>query len=317
MEHGRCANLGRRDKRRLDKMKLCAGRIAIVTGAGRGVGREYALMLAKHGAKVVVNDLGVEIDGSGRDSGPANDVVQAIRNGGGEAVASSDDVSSWDGAKKMIDTAISTFGGLDILVNNAGILRPRMLVNMTEAEWDDVIRVHLKGTFAPCRHAVSYWKMKSKDTERPVNARIINTSSVSGLFGNIGQANYGAAKAGVTAFSIIAARELGRIGVTVNAIAPSALTRLTEDFPPRTEEQKAAADPKWAAPVVVFLASEGAADITGRVFYVGNGIFSVIEGWHRGPQSEPFDDPIELGPVLRKMSFQARRNCDLDGNEVD
>jgi len=188
---------------------LCDGRVAIVTGAGRGVGREHALLLARCGAKVVVNDLGASPDGNGADHGPANEVVDLIRSEGGEAIANGDDVSSWDGAKAMIDAAIAAFGGLDVLVNNAGILRDRMLVNMSESEWDDVIKVHLKGTFAPARHAAEYWRAKSKETGAPVNARLINTSSTSGVYGNVGQTNYGAAKAGIAAFSIIAARELG------------------------------------------------------------------------------------------------------------
>ena len=265
--------------------RLCEGRVAIVTGAGRGVGREHAIMLAAHGAKVVVNDLGATVDGSGADAGPANEVVETIKKAGGEAVANGDDVSSWSGAKNMIDQAVKTYGKLDVLVNNAGILRDRMLMNMSEQEWDDVIKVHLKGTFCPSRHAVDYWRAKNKETGKPVNGRIINTSSTSGLFGNMGQTNYGAAKAGIAAFSIIAARELRRIGVTVNAISPSAVTRMTEGLRERTEEQKAAGDPKWIAPVITYLASEEAEDITARVFYIGNGVFSVMEGWHRGPQS--------------------------------
>src|ERR1700693_1011814 len=178
-------------------MKLCEGRVAIVTGAGRGVGREYALLLAAHGAKVIVNDLGVGADGGVANESPANEVVREIKATGGDALANGDDVSSWNGAKKLIDSAIETYGRLDVLGNNAGILRDRMLVNMSEAEWDDVIRVHLKGTFAPAHHAAAHWKRRSKEIASPVNARLINTSSTSGLFGNLGQTNYGAAKAGI------------------------------------------------------------------------------------------------------------------------
>jgi NAD(P)-dependent dehydrogenase (short-subunit alcohol dehydrogenase family) len=297
--------------------RLCEGRVAIVTGAGRGVGREHALMLAEHGAKVVVNDLGANVDGAGANAGPANEVVDLIKKNGGEAIANGDDVSSWDGAKNLIDTAIKTFGKLDVLVNNAGILRDRMLVNMTEQEWDDVIKVHLKGTFAPTRHAVEYWKAKNKETGKPVNGRVINTSSTSGLFGNMGQTNYGAAKAGIASFSIIAARELRRIGVTVNAISPSAVTRMTEGLRERTPEQIAAGNPKWIAPVITYLASEDSEDITGRVFYIGNGVFSVMEGWHRGPQCDPIADPVELGPILKKMSHEARRNGGMDSKDLD
>ena len=207
---------------------LCEGRVAIVTGAARGVGKENALLLAKEGARLVVNDLGGAVDGTGADATPAQEVANEIIAGGGEAVVNGDDVSSWDGAKNMIDQAIDTYGKLDILVNNAGILRDRMLVNMTEQEWDAVIQVHLKGTFAPSRHAAAFWREKSKETGEPVGGRIVNTTSTSGIYGNMGQTNYGAAKAGIAAFTIIAARELRRIGVTVNAISPSAYTRMTE-----------------------------------------------------------------------------------------
>src|SRR5438034_858771 len=198
--------------------RLCEGRVVIVTGAGRGIGREYALMLAAHGAKVVVNDLGGARDGTGASGGPAEEVVDEIRKAKGEAVANASDVSDFAGAKEMIEQSISAFGRLDVLVNNAGILRDRMLINMTEEEWDAVIKVHLKGTFAPAHFAASYWRQLSKNGE-PLDARLICTSSTSGIFGNAGQGNYGAAKAGIAAFAIIAARELERYGVMVNAIA--------------------------------------------------------------------------------------------------
>ena len=187
-------------------------------------------MLAEHGAKVVVNDLGGDRAGKGNDVGPAQQVVNEIKAMGGEAVANGDDVSDWNGAKHMVDQAISTFGKLDALVLNAGILRDRMLVNMSEDEWDAVIKVHLKGTFAPSRHAAAYWRDQAKAKGGPVDARIVTTTSVSGIYGNIGQTNYGAAKAGIASFTVIAARELGRYGVTVNSISPSALTRMTEDL---------------------------------------------------------------------------------------
>src|ERR1700733_11185483 len=210
--------------------RLCEGRVAIVAGGGRGIGREYCLMLAAEGAKVVVNDLGGSPDGSGADQGPAHDVVAEIKAAGGEAVANGADVSDWDQAKGMIDQAVQAFGKLDVLINNAGILRDRMLVNMTEAEWDAVIQVHLKGTFAPAHHAAAYWRDRSKEIGGSVNARLINTSSVSGIYGNIGQTNYGAAKMGIAAFTIIASRELRRYGVTVNSITPISLTRLIYDL---------------------------------------------------------------------------------------
>src|SRR6478736_2120633 len=218
-------------------MGLCDGRIAIVTGAGRGIGREHALSLARQGAKVVVNDLGGNMDGSGGDLSPAQQVVAEIEAMGGEAIANGDDVSSWEGAQRLINSAIETFGDLHVVVNNAGILRDRMLVNMTETEWDAVIKVHLKGTFAPARWAAAYWRERIKAGETN-DARIINTSSSSGIYGNAGQTNYGAAKAGIASFTIIAAMELGRYGVTVNCIAPGALTRMTAGLNPNREEPK-------------------------------------------------------------------------------
>jgi NAD(P)-dependent dehydrogenase (short-subunit alcohol dehydrogenase family) len=203
--------------------RLCEGRIAVVTGAGRGIGREHALMLAAHGAKVVVNDLGGAVDGSGGDLSPAQQVVEEIKAAGGEAVANGDDVSDFAGAERLIQTAIETFGDIHVLVNNAGILRDRMLVNMSEQEWDAVIKVHLKGTFGPARHAAAYWRDQSK-AGKEVDARIINTTSVSGIYGNPGQSNYGAAKAGIAAFTGIVALEIARYGVTVIALAQFSIT---------------------------------------------------------------------------------------------
>src|SRR5579872_974687 len=277
---------------------LCEGRVAIVTGGGRGIGREYCLMLAAEGAKVVVNDLGGTRDGTGADQGPAHDVVAEIKAAGGEAVANGADVSDFAQAKGMIDQAVAAFGKLDVVINNAGILRDRMLVNMTEQEWDAVIKVHLKGTFAPSHHAAAYWRDLSKATGQPCNARLINTSSVSGIYGNPGQTNYGAAKMGIAAFTVIAAMELGRYGVTVNAIAPGALTRLTEDLGgPVTDERRAAMDPKWVAPIAVWLASEDSKDITGRMFEASGGTLAIAEGWHRGPTAKPTQDPREAGRI--------------------
>jgi len=297
---------------------LCEGRVAIVTGGGRGIGREYCLMLASEGAKVVVNDLGAASDGTGADQGPAHDVVREIKAAGGEAVANGADVSDWEGAKSMIDQAVRTFGKLDVLINNAGILRDRMLVNMTEAEWDAVIKVHLKGTFAPAHHAAAYWRELNKTTGEPANARIINTSSVSGIYGNIGQTNYGAAKMGIAAFTIIASRELRRYGVTVNAIAPGALTRLTENLGgPVTEERRQAMDPKWVAPIAVWLASEESRDVSGRMFEASGGLLAIAEGWHRGPSAEPVEDPNELGPIVADLVAKARRNAGMDGRDLD
>jgi len=299
--------------------RLCEGRVAIVTGAARGVGRQHALQLARAGAKIVVNDLGAAVDGRGKDTSPAQQVTDEINAAGGKAIANGDDVSNFDGAKNMVDTAINTFGKLDIVVNNAGILRDRMLVNMTEDEWDAVIAVHLKGTFAPSRHAASYWRAMSKqnDDGKPVMGRIINTSSTSGIYGNIGQTNYGAAKAGIAAFTIIAARELFRIGVTVNAISPSAYTRMTDNLREYTEEEIAVRDPSWVSPTVVYLASTEAQDITGRVIEAGAGRVAVCEGWRRGAEIGQIDDPDTIGPKIREMIGKVRRNSGMDGLELD
>jgi NAD(P)-dependent dehydrogenase (short-subunit alcohol dehydrogenase family) len=299
--------------------KLCEGRVAIVTGAGRGIGREHALMLAAHGAKVIVNDLGGARDGTGASSGPADEVVAEIRKAGGEGASNADDISDWQGAERLIRQAVDSFGGLDVLVNNAGILRDRMLVNMAEAEWDAVIKVHLKGTFAPSHFAAAYWRDRSKATGKSVNARLINTTSVSGIYGNAGQTNYGAAKAGIAAFTIIAARELGRYGITVNAVAPGAITRMTEDLGMAavSEEQKEALSPRWIAPIVTWLASAGANDVTGRVFEASGQVFGIAEGWHRGPTATPVDDPTQLGPVVAELMSRARKNAGMNGQDLD
>jgi NAD(P)-dependent dehydrogenase (short-subunit alcohol dehydrogenase family) len=279
---------------------LCDGRIAIVTGAGRGIGREHALSLARHGAKVVVNDLGGNVDGTGGDLSPADQVVQEIKGLGGEAVANGDDISSWEGAQRLINTAVETFGDLHVVVNNAGILRDRMLTNMTEEEWDAVIKVHLKGTFAPSRWAAAYWREQVK-AGKTVDGRIINTTSVSGIYGNAGQTNYGAAKAGIAAFTNIASLEMARYGVTVNAVAPIALTRMTEGLgpAPETDEEREMRSPHWVAPIVTWLASTESAGVTGRVFEASGQVLAIAEGWHRGPRTQPIEDPTALGPVVR------------------
>jgi NAD(P)-dependent dehydrogenase (short-subunit alcohol dehydrogenase family) len=297
---------------------LCEGRVAIVTGGGRGIGREYCLMLAAQGAKVVVNDLGAGADGVGADLGPAERVVADIRATGGEAVVNGADVSDWDQAKAMIDQAVSTYGKLDVVINNAGILRDRMLVNMTEAEWDAVIKVHLKGTFAPAHHAAAYWRDVNKATGESVNARIINTSSVSGIYGNIGQTNYGAAKMGIAAFTIIASRELRRYGITVNAIAPGAITRLTENLgPAMTEERREAMSPRWIAPIAVWLASEQSSEVSGRMFEASGAMLAIAEGWRRGPTVQAVDDPSILGPIVADLVTRARKNAGMDGVDLD
>src|SRR3954447_14690343 len=285
--------------------ELCDGRVVIVTGAGRGIGREESLEFARKGALVVANDVGVARDGTGADATPAQEVVDEIKAMGGEAVANYDDVSDFDGAKRLVQTAIETYGTLDVLVNNAGILRDRMLVNMTIDEWDAVIKVHLRGTFATSHHAANFWRDRSKAGE-PVDARIINTSSSSGIYGNVGQTNYGAAKAGIASFTVIAAMELERYGVTVNAIAPGALTRMTENLgmgraaADRKPEDFDSRHPDNIAPLVVWLGSPESKAVTGRVFNVAGGRISVAEGWHAAPGVDKGDrwDPAELGKVI-------------------
>ena len=261
-----------------------SGKVAIVTGAGRGIGREHALALAAAGAKVVVNDLGGSLAGEGADQAPAAQVVAEIEALGGEAVANGENVADFAGAERMVKHAIDALGGLDILVNNAGIIRDRMLVNMDEAEWDAVIDVHLKGHFAPTRHAAAYWRERSKAGDT-VRARVINTSSPSGVFGNVGQANYGSAKAGIAAMTLIAAQELGRYGVTVNCIAPNARTRMTEQAfgeIAAPEDGFDPMDPGNMAPVVVALCADEAQDITGQVLFVYGGSVNFLQGWSPG-----------------------------------
>ena len=299
--------------------RMCEGRICIVTGAGRGIGREHALMLAEHGAKVVVNDVGGAVDGSGNDLSPAQQVVEEIKGMGGEAVANADSVADWEGAQRLVNQAISTFGDLHVVINNAGILRDRVLVNMTEAEWDAVIAVHLKGTFAPSRWAAAYWREKAKAGEQ-LDCRIINTSSVSGIYGNPGQTNYGAAKMGIAAFTQIAARELGRYGVTVNAIAPGALTRMTEGLAgmaDRTEEQRERMAPRWVAPVATWLASSESKGVTGRIIEASGQVLAIAETWHRGPTTTPVDDPTKMDSVIRELLAKARPNADMSGQDKD
>lgn len=263
--------------------ELCKGRVVVITGAGRGIGRAYALEFARQGAHVVVNDLGGTPDGKRAAETPAQNVVREIEEMGGRAVANTDDVADWKGAERLIKTAIDEFGGLDVLVNNAGILRDRTIANMSEDEWDSVIRVHLKGTFAPLHHAAAYWRSESK-AGRQRQAAVINTSSSSGLFANSGQANYGAAKSGIATLSLIAAKELGRYGVSVNAIYPTALSRLTKDIfatqPP--EEDLKELEPEAIAPVVVWLCSTAAAHVSGHVFGVRGNRITRVNEWNVG-----------------------------------
>ncbi|HEY3724435.1 MAG TPA: SDR family oxidoreductase [Acidimicrobiia bacterium] len=292
-------------------MGICEGRVVIVTGAGRGIGRGHALEFARQGAKVVVNDLGAEADGTGGSTGPAGEVVDAIRAAGGEAVANGDDVADWDGAQHLVRTAVDSFGGLDVLVNNAGFLRDRMIVSTSEEEWDAVIRVHLKGHFAPTRFAAAYWREQQK-AGATVDGRVINTSSGAGLMGSVGQGTYSAAKAGIAALTMVESAELGRYGVTANAIAPAARTRMTEAVFADTmaapeDDAFDAMAPENVAPLVVWLGSAESKGITGRVFEVEGGILSVADGWQHG---RPVDkgarwDPAELGAVVRDLLDEA------------
>lgn len=283
--------------------RLLEGRVAIVTGAGRGIGRAHALELARQGAKVVVNDYGVSLSGEGTADAPADEVVAAIRADGGDAVANGADVADFAQAEGMVRQAIDTFGGLDILVNNAGFVRDRMLVNTSEEEWDAVIRVHLKGHFAPLRHAAAYWRAESK-AGRQRTARVVNTSSGAGMQGSVGQATYSTAKAGIAAMTLVAAAELGRYGVTVNAIAPVARTRMTEGA---FETAASLPDPEDNSPVVAWLASVEAGDVTGRVVEIEGGRICVEGGWTHGPALDLGRrwEATEVGPALRKLIGEA------------
>jgi len=292
-------------------VSLCEGRVAIVTGAGRGLGREYALELGRRGARVVVNDLGVSADGAGRAEGPAREVVDMIRGAGGEAVTSFEDVADWEGAGRIVQAAIGAWGRLDVLVNNAGFVRDRMLVSTSEDEWDAVLRVHLKGHFAPTRHAIAHFRERAKVGGK-VDARIINTTSGAGLFGSVGQGAYSAAKAGIAALTLVEAAELGRYGVTANAVAPAARTRMTEtafaDMMRRPEAGFDAMAPENVAPLVAWLASAESRDVTGRVFEVSGGAITVAEGWATGPAVDRGErwDAADVGPAVRDLLSRAR-----------
>jgi NAD(P)-dependent dehydrogenase (short-subunit alcohol dehydrogenase family) len=290
---------------------LCGGRVVIVTGAGRGIGRAHALAFAREGARVVVNDLGTALDGREPSQTPAQAVVDEIVAFGGEAVANGDDVAHWDGAGRIVAEAIDRWDRLDVVVNNAGIVRDRMFVSATEDEWDAVIRVHLKGHFCVSRHAAAYWRAQSK-AGHSVHGRIINTSSGAGLLGSIGQSAYGAAKAGITALTLMQAAELSRYGVTANAIAPAARTRMTEGafaaMMAKPDEGFDAMDPANISPLVVWLGSEDAADVSGQVFEVSGGKISVAEGWHEGPMVDKGQrwQPHEMGAAVRTLLEAAR-----------
>jgi len=291
-------------------MSLCDGRIVIVTGAGNGLGRAHALAFAAEGARVVVNDIGTSREGEGSSAGPAQQVVDEIRAGGGEAVANTDDIADWDGAGRLVQAAVESFGGLDVLVNNAGFLRDRMLTTMSVDEWDAVIRVHLRGHFCTLRQAAGWWRDQSK-AGNAVDARVVNTSSGAGLMGSVGQGNYSAAKAGIVGLTLVAAAEMARYGVTVNAIAPAARTRMTEvampDMMRAPESGFDAMAPDNVSPLVVWLGSTDSRDVTGRVFEVEGGIVSVADGWQHGPRVDKGArwSPAELGPVVRDLLEKA------------
>jgi len=288
---------------------FCEGRVVIVTGAGRGIGRAHALEFARQGAKVVVNDLGVALDGTESDS-PAEEVVKAIRDAGGEAVADGSDVADWEQSEALVRRALDAFGRLDGVVNNAGVVRDRMFVNQSPDEWDAVVRVHLRGHFCVARHAAAHWRAESK-AGRPVDARIVNTTSGAGLQGSVGQSAYSAAKGGIAALTLVQAAELGRYGVTANAIAPSARTRMTEEV--FAESMKApesgfdAMAPENVAPLVVWLGSAQSKDVTGRVFEVSGGSLHLADGWRTGPGVDKGArwEPDEVGAAVAELLEKA------------
>ena len=290
---------------------LCAGRVVIVTGAGRGLGRAYALAFAREGARVVVNDLGTSLAGVGRDTATAQAVVDEIRAAGGEAVANGDDVSEWDSAGRIIATAIEQFGGLDVIVNNAGFVRDRMFVSATVEEWDATMKVHLRGHFCVARHAVDYWRGCAK-AGKAVDARIINTSSGAGLNGSVAQSAYSAAKGGIASLTLVQAAELGRYGITANALAPAARTRMTEQAFADKMKRPAAGfdvqDPDNIAPAVVWLGSAESRGVTGCVFELEGGRIMIDDGWHDGPQVDKGArwEPREVGAQVARL-LQERR----------
>jgi NAD(P)-dependent dehydrogenase (short-subunit alcohol dehydrogenase family) len=298
-----------------DRARMCEGRVCVISGAGRGIGRSHAEALAREGAKVVVNDIGVARDGGAEGAPAAQEAVDAIVAAGGEAVANLDDVSTMDGARRLVQQALDTWGRLDVVVNNAGILRDRTIVNMTEDDWDAVLQVHLKSTFLLTSVAANHWRDRSKDGDT-VDARVVNTTSASGLYGQVGQANYGAAKAGIASFTLIAAMELERYGVTVNALCPTAMTRMLEGtrYAESDEARHGVLDPKYVSPALVWLASPLSAGITGRVIGASGRALYVAEGWAKGPATDAVDDPHAVDAVLRPLLTAARANADMRGD---
>ncbi len=292
-------------------MGICDGRVVIVTGAGRGLGREYALAFAAQGASVVVNDLGGMLDGSGRDNSVAQGVVDEIVAGGGRAAPNGDDVADWDGAARLVQSAIDSFGALHAVVNNAGILQMVPFIEESAENWDQTMRVHLRGHFCVARHAVDHWRGEHA-AGRPVAARIVNISSGAGLHGAANQAPYAAAKAGIAALTITQAAELARFGITANAIAPTARTRMTTEFWPQETAMPNsgfdAMDPATVAPMVAWLGSEASGDVTGCVFEVGGGMIALEEGWHMGPMIDRQRkwEPEEIGPAVAGLLARRR-----------
>jgi len=290
---------------------ICDGRIVIVTGAGRGLGRSYALAFAKEGARVVVNDLGTTLAGEGRDTATAQTVVDEIVALGGQAVANGDDVSDWDGAQRIVQTAIDRFGGLHVIVNNAGFVRDRMFVSATPDEWDATMKVHLRGHFCVARHAVDYWRACAKQG-KTVDARIINTSSGAGLNGSVAQSAYSAAKGGIASLTLVQAAELGRYGITANALAPAARTRMTEgafaDKMKKPDQGFDVQDPDNIAPAVVWLGSAASRHVTGCVFELEGGKIMIADGWNDGPRVDKGArwEPREVGAAVDRVLAERR-----------
>lgn len=289
---------------------ICEGRVVVITGAGRGIGRAHALAFAAEGAKVVVNDIGTALDGQGASTGPAAEVVAEIRAAGGEAIANGDDVADWAGAGRIVTSALAAFGRLDVVVNNAGFVRDRMFVSTSEEEWDAVVRVHLKGHFCVTRHATAHWRDRAKAGDK-LDARIINTSSGAGLQGSIGQGAYSAAKAAIAALTLVQAAELRRYGITANAIAPAARTRMTEtvfaDMMAKPDQGFDAMAPENVSPLVVWLGSAEARDVTGQIFEIAGGKLNVADGWRTGvgvDKGARFA-PAEIGAAVRGILAKA------------